>query len=80
MRGDFGSDAATEPIPPGSFLPVAEEFGLVTEIDRWAIDRSTETLVLLRDLGVDYGQGFYIGRPAELEIAGGVPTTEGDQS
>jgi PAS domain S-box-containing protein len=29
-------------IPPGSFLPVAEEFGLITEIDRWVIDRSTE--------------------------------------
>jgi PAS domain S-box-containing protein len=29
-------------IAPGSFLPVAEEFGLITEIDRWVIDRSTE--------------------------------------
>jgi PAS domain S-box-containing protein len=29
-------------ISPGSFLPVAEEFGLITEIDRWVIDRSAE--------------------------------------
>jgi PAS domain S-box-containing protein len=29
-------------IAPGSFLPVAEECGLITEIDRWVIDRSTE--------------------------------------
>jgi PAS domain S-box-containing protein len=29
-------------LAPGSFLPVAEEFGLITEIDRWVIDRSTQ--------------------------------------
>jgi len=29
-------------IAPGEFLPVAEEFGLITEIDRWVIDRGTE--------------------------------------
>jgi PAS domain S-box-containing protein len=29
-------------IPPGAFLPVAEEYGLITEIDRWVIDRSAE--------------------------------------
>jgi PAS domain S-box-containing protein len=29
-------------ISPGEFLPVAEEFGLITEIDRWVIDRATE--------------------------------------
>ena len=215
MRGGPGSEPAAEPISPGAFLPVAEEFGLITEIDRWVIDRSTEiaatgrnvevnvsgrsisapgliahiesaivrtgadparivfeitetslvsdepaacafakglhalgckialddfgtgyggftylkqlpvdflkidiefvrdvltnsassnvveaivslaasfglktvgegiednqTLVLLRDLGVDYGQGFHLGRPAQLEAADDHPTTEGDQ-
>jgi PAS domain S-box-containing protein len=29
-------------IAPGAFLPVAEEYGLITEIDRWVIDRSAE--------------------------------------
>jgi PAS domain S-box-containing protein len=29
-------------IAPGDFLPVAEEFGLVTKIDRWVIDQATE--------------------------------------
>jgi PAS domain S-box-containing protein len=29
-------------IAPGGFLPVAEEFGLITEIDRWVIDRGIE--------------------------------------
>jgi PAS domain S-box-containing protein len=36
------ADATTEVIAPGSFLAVAEEFGLVTEIDRWVIDRSAQ--------------------------------------
>jgi diguanylate cyclase (GGDEF)-like protein/PAS domain S-box-containing protein len=29
-------------IEPGAFLPVAEELGLIREIDRWVIDRSAE--------------------------------------
>ena len=35
-------DTPTLLIPPDAFLPVAEEFGLIAEIDRWAIDRATE--------------------------------------
>jgi EAL domain-containing protein (putative c-di-GMP-specific phosphodiesterase class I) len=27
-------------IPPGSFLPVAERFGLITEIDNWVVDQA----------------------------------------
>jgi PAS domain S-box-containing protein len=38
----YDVDAITGVIPPGSFLPVAEEFGLITEIDRWVIDQSAE--------------------------------------
>ncbi len=29
-------------IAPGAFLPIAEEFGLIIEIDRWVIDRAAE--------------------------------------
>jgi PAS domain S-box-containing protein len=29
-------------VAPGAFLPVAEEFGLIIEIDRWVIDRAAE--------------------------------------
>jgi PAS domain S-box-containing protein len=29
-------------IAPGDFLPAAEEFGLITKIDRWVIDQGTE--------------------------------------
>jgi PAS domain S-box-containing protein len=42
MRDGRGSDATAGLIAPSSFLPVAEEYGLVTEIDRWAIDRCSE--------------------------------------
>jgi EAL domain-containing protein (putative c-di-GMP-specific phosphodiesterase class I) len=31
-------------IPPLSFLPIAEEFGLLDDIDRWVIARSIQTL------------------------------------
>ncbi len=35
-------DAPGAVILPGAFLPVAEEFGLIDEIDRWVIDRAAE--------------------------------------
>jgi diguanylate cyclase (GGDEF)-like protein len=31
-------------IPPGSFLPVAERFGLIREIDRWVVTRAIRML------------------------------------
>ncbi len=43
-------------IAPGEFLPVAEEFGLIAEIDRWVIDRSVELAA----------RGF----PVELNVSG----------
>ena len=42
LRDDRASDDTSGPVAPGEFLPVAEEFGLITEIDRWVIDRAAE--------------------------------------
>jgi PAS domain S-box-containing protein len=42
MRDAQTPDGTPGLIAPGAFLPVAEEFGLITEIDRWVIDRATE--------------------------------------
>jgi len=55
MRHPEGSSAAGL-VPPSYFLPVAEEFGLITEIDRWVIDRSAELAAT--------------GLPVELNVSG----------
>lgn len=42
MRAAGEGGAAEKLHAPSDFLPVAEEFGLVGDIDRWVIDRATE--------------------------------------
>jgi EAL domain-containing protein (putative c-di-GMP-specific phosphodiesterase class I) len=51
---------------PGAFLPVAEEFGLITEIDRWVIDRATEIAATGRAVQVNVS-GRSISAPGLLE-------------
>jgi PAS domain S-box-containing protein len=34
-----------EIVPPGSYLPIAEQYGLIGDIDRWVIERATEIAV-----------------------------------
>jgi PAS domain S-box-containing protein len=43
-------------VAPAYFLPVAEEFGLITKIDRWVIDRAAELAAT--------------GLPVELNVSG----------
>jgi PAS domain S-box-containing protein len=42
MRDARASGDHSRVVAPTAFLPVAEEFGLIIEIDRWVIDRATE--------------------------------------
>jgi diguanylate cyclase (GGDEF)-like protein len=44
-------DTHGEVIPPGSFLPIAERFGLIREIDRWVVTHA------IRSLGVHRAEG-----------------------
>jgi diguanylate cyclase (GGDEF)-like protein/PAS domain S-box-containing protein len=44
LRGDDG-----ELIPPAIFIPTAERYGLIQEIDRWVVQRAIEMLDAYRD-------------------------------
>ncbi|HXA53989.1 MAG TPA: EAL domain-containing protein [Solirubrobacteraceae bacterium] len=44
-------DAHGDLIPPSSFLPIAERFGLIGEIDRWVVTRTIGMLAEQRRLG-----------------------------
>ena len=33
-------DEAGELVPPGMFLPAAEEYGLIEDIDRWVLSQA----------------------------------------
>ena len=62
-------------VAPNAFLPAAERFSLIADIDRWVIRHAFQVLrdaehvdrpEILRALhacGVERAQGFYIGRP-----------------
>ncbi len=43
----FGEDG--EMIPPAAFIPTAERFGLIQEIDRWVVGKAIEALDTYRD-------------------------------
>jgi predicted signal transduction protein with EAL and GGDEF domain len=48
MVGDDG-----DLIPPAAFLPVAERFGLIQEIDRWVVRHAVELLARMQAAGDD---------------------------
>jgi PAS domain S-box-containing protein len=49
----------------GSIIGIAQQFGLAT-IAEGVEDQATQEL--LRELGADYAQGFFLGRPAPITI------------
>jgi EAL domain-containing protein (putative c-di-GMP-specific phosphodiesterase class I) len=58
-----------------AIVSLAAGFGLKT-VGEGVEDEGS--LNLLRELGVDYAQGFHVGRPAPLETAK-QPASEGDR-
>lgn len=40
------------PVPPTTFMPLAEETGLIAQLDKWAISRACEDVAALRGSGV----------------------------
>ena len=63
--GDLQENAASRHVVLG-IVNLAQGFGLKT-VGEGVEDQATQDL--LRELGVDYGQGFYIGRPSPLKIS-----------
>jgi PAS domain S-box-containing protein len=53
-------------IAPGAFLPVAEEFGLIVEIDRWVIDQAAELAASGCSVEINVS-GVSIGDPGLLK-------------
>lgn len=60
-RGDGGV------IEPGAFLPVAEEFGMVGEIDRWVIREGIPLLAEQRQIAINLS-GRSIGDPSITKL------------
>jgi EAL domain-containing protein (putative c-di-GMP-specific phosphodiesterase class I) len=54
-------------ITPGSFLPVAEEFGMVGEIDRWVIREGIALLGEQREISINLS-GRSIGDPSITKL------------
>jgi diguanylate cyclase (GGDEF)-like protein/PAS domain S-box-containing protein len=43
-------------IPAGSFIPVAEEGGLISQIDRWVMHEACKQVRIWHDAGLDFGR------------------------
>ena len=55
-----------EVITPGHFLPVAEEYGLMGEVDRWVISRAVELAATGREVEFNVSASS-VGKPEILE-------------
>jgi PAS domain S-box-containing protein len=68
MRSDRGDGQV---IAPGAFLPVAEEFGMIGEIDRWVIQAGIPLLGPEREISINLS-GHSIGDPSITKLIEGV--------
>jgi PAS domain S-box-containing protein len=75
MRGDDGAI-----ISPGEFLPVAERYGLISEIDRWVIRQAVE--IAAGGTAVEFNlSGRSVGDPDTLrELSAALVATGADPS
>jgi PAS domain S-box-containing protein len=64
MRSDRGDGQV---IAPGAFLPVAEEFGMISEIDRWVIEAGIPLLGADREVSINLS-GRSIGDPSITKL------------
>ena len=65
-------------VPPGSFLPTAESFGIVADIDSWVLARGVERAAAGRHVHVNLS-GHSLGRPERLdELAAALERTGAD--
>ena len=73
MRDEDGSI-----VPPGEFLPVAERYGLISEIDRWVIRQAVQ--IAAGGQAVEFNlSGRSVGDPAALrELATAIEDTGAD--
>jgi EAL domain-containing protein (putative c-di-GMP-specific phosphodiesterase class I) len=60
---ELSSDRANQHLVKAT-IGLARDFGYQTIAEGV---ENRETLDLLRDIGVDFAQGFYLGRPAPIE-------------
>jgi diguanylate cyclase (GGDEF)-like protein len=70
IDGDFIKNLPTSPVDQVFVRSIVE---LAKGLNKWTIAEFVEdeaTLELLRELGVDYAQGYHVGRPAPLAASG----------
>ena len=61
-------DVAEQPILPAGFLPSAERFGLLIDIDRWVVVNSIKELGKLRSRGLDIKYSINLSAKAVCDI------------
>ena len=66
-------DGEGELLPPSSFLPIADHFGLMPSVDQWVIVHAIELLAARQKAGINVGMevnlsGTSIGDPAVIDF------------
>jgi len=60
-----------ELLMPGAFIPTAERFGVIADVDRWVVSKAIQSLAECRDRATTYAinlSGISVGDPELLEL------------